>query len=395
MKKPEIKNLKIAADRIMRAAKNKERIIIYADSDLDGVGSAIIFNETLKNIGCEATEIYFPDRETDGYGITSEALNKFAHHSPALLVSLDCGIGNFKEVDMANEMGFEVIIIDHHQMLDIVPNASIIVDPKQEGDEYPFKEFANVGITYKLAGEILGDKMAGHLKEDLIQFAAIATISDMMPRIDENEEIILEGLGCLKTTWRPGIRAIYKLLKLEDLGLLDAVYKMNSFLNIRNIGKEKPYSYLLLTATDQKEAFAIAEELIEKGIEKREKIKKIGDEVRERIGVKSDEVMVFEGDKNWELVLLGVIASNLTSEKEKPVFLYKQAEKESCGSVRSYNPDYGNMVDAMKTCSDFLITYGGHPAAAGFRVKNEDVEKFRGCLADYFEKLKEKIHRVK
>lgn len=387
-KKPEIKNLKKAAERIIKAAENKERIIIYADSDLDGVGSAIIFNETLKNIGSEAVEIYFPDRETDGYGITEEALKKFEKHSPALLVSLDCGIGNFKEVDLANEMGFEVIIIDHHQMLDKIPNASIVVDPKQTGDEYPFKEFANVGITYKLAGEILGDKMAGHLKDDLIQFAAIATISDMMPRVDENEEMIMEGLGCLKTTWRPGIRAIYKLLKLDDMGLLEAVYKMNSFLNIRNIGKEKPYSYLLLTATDQKEAFAIAEELIEKGIEKREKIRKIGEQVRERIGVKSDEVMVFEGDKSWELVLLGVIASNLTSEKEKPVFLYKESENESYGSVRSYNLDYGNMVDAMKTCSDFLITFGGHPVAAGFRVKNKDIDKFKMCLTEHFEKLK-------
>jgi single-stranded-DNA-specific exonuclease len=388
MKKPEIKNLKKAAARIIEAAKNKEKIIIYADSDLDGVGSAIIFNETLKNLGVEATEIYFPDRETDGYGITHETLNKFQKHSPALLVSLDCGIGNFAEVDIANEMGFEVIIIDHHQILDRVPNASIIVDPKQEGDEYPFKEFANVGITYKLAGEILKDKLAGHLKEDLIQFAAIATISDMMPRVGENEEMIMEGLGYLKTTWRPGIRALYKMLKLDDMGLLEAVYKMNSFLTIRNVGKGKPYSYMLLTSTTQADAFSIAEELIEKGIEKREKIKRIGDEVRERIGIKSDEVMVFEGDKNWELVLLGVIASNLTSEKEKPVFLYKQADSESCGSVRSYNPDYGNMVDAMKTCSDFLITYGGHPAAAGFRVKNEDVDRFRGCLTEYFEKLK-------
>jgi single-stranded-DNA-specific exonuclease len=390
MKKPEIKNLKKAATRIIKAAKNKERIIIYADSDLDGVGSAIIFNETLKNIGAEAVEIYFPDRETDGYGITEAALLKFKKHSPALLVSLDCGIGNLKEVDIANEMGFEVIIIDHHQMLEGVPNASIIVDPKQEGDEYPFKEFANVGITYKLAGEILGDKLTGHLKEDLIQFAAIATISDMMPRVDENEEMIMEGLGYLKTTWRPGIRAIYRLLKLDDMSLLEAVYKMNSFLNIRNIGKDKPYSYLLLTTTTQAEAFVIAEELIEKGMEKREKIRKIGDEVRERIGSKSDEVMVFEGDKKWELVLLGVIASNLTSEKEKPVFLYKQSDDASFGSVRSYNPDYGNMVDAMKTCADFLITYGGHPAAAGFRVKNEDLNKFKMCLTDYFEKLKNK-----
>lgn len=393
MKKPEIKNLEKAAKRIIKAAENKERIIVYADSDLDGVGSAIIFNEVLKNIGGEAVDIYFPDREIDGYGITREALAGLKKYAPGLLVSLDCGIGNFTEVELANKMGFEVIIIDHHQMLDQIPNASIIVDPKQEGDEYPFKEFANVGITFKLAESILGDKMAGHLREDLMQFAAIATISDMMPRIEDNEQIIIEGLGYLKSTYRPGIKAIYKLLKLDELSLLEGVYKMNSFLNIRNVANKKPYSYMLLTSINQEEAFKIAEELIEKGFEKREKIRKIGDEVRERIGKKGDEVMVFEGDKNWELVLLGVIASNLASEKDKPIFLYKETEDSSCGSVRSYNPDYGNMVDAMKTCSDFLMTYGGHPVAAGFRVKNRDVKKFKMCLTDYFENIKKNLKK--
>ena len=160
MIKQKIKNIEKAAKRIKEAVKNNERIILYGDSDLDGISSVVILEEAIKNLGGHVDCAFFPDRETDGYGINLKALDMLKEKVPAILITLDLGIGNLKEVDIANEMGFEVIIIDHHEPLEGTPRASIIVDPKQGDDPYTFKGLANVGVTYNLCMELLGDNVS-------------------------------------------------------------------------------------------------------------------------------------------------------------------------------------------------------------------------------------------
>ena len=159
-----IKNIEKAAERIKKAVQNKERIILYGDSDLDGISSVVILEEAIKGLGGHVDCAFFPDRETDGYGINLKALDMLKDKVPALLITLDLGIGNIEEVDIANKMGFEVIIIDHHEVLFGVPNASIIVDPKQKDDDYPFKGLANVGIAYNLCMELVGQETSQSLK---------------------------------------------------------------------------------------------------------------------------------------------------------------------------------------------------------------------------------------
>jgi len=134
-----IKNLEKASERIKKAVANNERIILYGDSDLDGISSVVILEEAIKSLGGSASAVFFPDREKDGYGINLNALNILKDKAPALFITLDLGIGNIKEVDIANKIGFEVLIIDHHETLVGTPAASIIVDPKQESDDYAFK----------------------------------------------------------------------------------------------------------------------------------------------------------------------------------------------------------------------------------------------------------------
>ena len=130
--KTEIKNLKKTTQRILKAVQNKEKIILYGDADMDGVASVILFQETLMNLGARVSEIYFPDREEEGYGLNEKALQYLKEKTPALLIILDCGISNFEEMKLANKMGFEIIIIDHHVVLEKLPEASIIINPKQE-----------------------------------------------------------------------------------------------------------------------------------------------------------------------------------------------------------------------------------------------------------------------
>lgn len=376
----EIKNLKKVASRFLKAAKKKEKIVIYSDSDLDGVASAIILKDIIKNIGGNIAEIYFPDRESEGYGISKKSLKALKGMAPAILVSLDCGIGSVEETDLAKKMGFEVVIIDHHEILDKLPKANIIVDPKQKGDKYPFKQLANAGLVFKLAEVLL--KSNDNLMHDFMLLSAMATVADMMPKTDDNELIITEGITYLESSWRPGIKALLDSVD-SSMNLMDKVYKMNSYLNIRDVEDGMPASFRLLTASDEDEARQLAMKLIGKAEEKKRKVKDIVDEVKSIVSVKGvNEPIVFEGNSSWELVLLGIAASLLVKEYKKPVLLYKRMESESHGSVRT--PDGMNSVEAMKRFAKKLITYGGHPPASGFRVKNKYLESFKESLIDYF-----------
>ena len=377
----EIKNLKKASLRIAKAVKNKEKIIIFGDSDLDGVSSVIILKESIKNLDYKDVTIYFSDREKHGYGINKHIVKQVK--GPGLFISLDCGIANFEEVKALKKNKFDVIIIDHHEILDQgLPKADIIVDPKQKGDRYPFKQFANVGLVYKLARVLLKDKLTDNLKKDFLELAAIATIADMMPQTDDNEEIIIEGLSSLRQSWRPGIQALLSLDSIKGLSITQQVNKMNALLNIRDIEHQYPASFRLLTISSDEEAGNMVEVLMEKQIEKRKKIKDIIRQVESRI---SKDNIIFEGSSDWELILLGIVASILVQKYQRPVFLYAKNDKESQGSIRA--PSGFNVVEAMKGFSKNLITYGGHPKAAGFRIKNKYLDKFKQSLIDYFDSL--------
>ncbi len=370
-----MKNLKKAAERIKKAVKNKEKIIIYGDSDLDGIVSVIIAKEAINNLGGNIVKICFPDRE-NGHGINEKSLEKIADLAPALLIAYDFGISNLKEIEMASKMGFEVIIVDHHQVPEKLPKA-LIVNPKQEGEKYPFKELAAAGLSYYLALALF-DKIPESLKNSFLELTALATISDMMPIEKDNEEIVSKGLELIHTTWRPGIQALLKIYDTE-YGL-NRINKINSLLNIRDKDKEFPPAYTLLTCADEKEAKKIAQDLFEKNVEKKEKIGEILLEVEERIEDQSLPI-VFEGDKSWELPLLGVVASLISKRKNKPVFLYREG-KECFGTVRA--PSGFNVVDTMEKSADILKGYGGHAKAAGFTIKKEKINQFYNNLIKYF-----------
>jgi len=381
VKREEIKNLKKAAGRILKAIKNKEKIILYGDADLDGTVSVIILKETIKNLGGQVAVVYFPDREEEGYGINKEALDYLKDYAPALFVVLDCGIGNFAEVKLAKKIGFEIIIIDHHEILGKLPSASIIIDPKQKGDNYPFKDFAAAGLTYKLSQILFGKKMTDALNNDFLELAALATIADMMPRVGENKDLIKKGLSTLENTFRPGLR-VFRHIYEDGSFLSQIVPKIISVLNIGNNQNHLTQSYLLLTASDEKAAKKMALGLLEKGEERKQRIREITGEAEERVANKLEDPIFFEGDNSWSLIFLGSIASRICNRYKKPVFLFRKGEKESPGTVRT--PPGIDGVKAMIACSKFLETYGGHPQAGGFRVKNENLGKFKKCLIKYF-----------
>ncbi len=379
----EIKNLKKAANRILRAVKNKEKIILYGDSDLDGISSVIILKETLKNLGGKITAVYFPDREGEGYGLNEKALNFLKTEAPALLITLDCGIGNFAEMKLAKKMGFETIIIDHHVVLERLPEASIVVDPKQKGDTYPFKEFAATGLSFKLCQVLLEEKLSLGLKRNFLELVALATLADMMPEREDNQIFIEEGLQSLESTFRPGLKVFFEIDSIKNaLSTREKAQKIISTLNISIPQDHVNKSYLLLTTPSLTTAKILAVELLEKAEQKRIKVREIVQELEERISKKEKEPLIFEGDPSWPIILAGPVASKICYPFQKPTFIFKKGEKESQGSLRM--PKGLNGVEALISCKEFLITFGGHPPAAGFSLENKNLEKFKECLVNYF-----------
>jgi len=380
----EIKNLKKAAERIKRAILNKERIILYGDADLDGVSATILLKEAIKNLAGQISAIYFPDREKEGYGLTKEALFVLKEKAPALLITLDLGISNFEEILLAKKIGFEVIIIDHHEILDKLPKADIIVDPKQKGDKSSLQYLATVGIIYKLSEILFENKMSPELKQSFLELVALGTIADVMPREGENEVMIAQGLSSIKNSWRPGIKAFFEEKTFENYNVFQKVSKFISLLNVRDIENQLPASFRLLTASSLSEARNILSILIEKSFERKRKIEEIKEEIERRVS--EEEPLIFEGDSSWELILLGSVASTISQKYQKPTFLYKKGEKESQGTARTAKNF--DLVKAMKSCSNLLESYGGHAPAAGFRIKNENLDKFKECLIANYKQIK-------
>jgi single-stranded-DNA-specific exonuclease len=372
----EIKNLEKTAKRILEAIDKKERIILYGDSDLDGVCSVIILKDAIKNLGGNVESIYFPNRESEGYGISQEGLNFLKKFSPALLISLDCGISNFKEIEIAKELGFYVIVIDHHEILDEIPKADIVVDPKQKDDPYPFKDLATVGIVFKLSEKMLKERMANSLRKNFLELVALATLADMMPQVNENKIFIEEGLNYLKNSWRPAFQIFSKIFDLPK-----EITKVISILNVRDVENNLPASFRLLIESDFEKAKDLIEKLIEKNKERRKEIENSLNEIEEKI--KEEDQIIFEGSEKWSLSTISAIASQLCQRYKKPTFIYKMMGNESQGTVRV--PPGIDSVQWMKKCKDLLISFGGHPAASGFRIRNENLEKFKKCLIENYE----------
>ena len=382
-----IKNLQKAANRIKKAIAQRERIVLYGDADLDGVTAVLITDEAIKSLGGNVAAYYFPDREKEGYGVTPKALEYLKQYAPALLVTFDLGISNFEEVPMAKKLGFEVIVVDHHKVLGKLPKADIIVDPKQPGDTYPFKEFAACGLSLQLAKAILGKNLSDALYQSMVELAALGTIADMMVREQDNIQIIQDGLDAIPYSWRPGIRAFLESdIFASDATLEAKVQQIIGILNVRDTKDRQPGAFRLLSCLSLPKAKKMIEVFIEKNKIRREQIERAADEVRMRIFHKKSDPLTFEGSEEFEFMLLGALASIISQETNKPAFIYKKSRKELLGSVRA--PLGYDTVNAMQHCGQFLDVYGGHPQASGFRTTPDMEQGLRTCLVDYFKSKK-------
>ncbi len=376
-----IKNLAEVAQRIKQAVKKKEKIILYGDSDVDGAVAVIILKEAIERLGGKINYCYFFNKATDGHGLNKPALKFLASRSPALLILVDLGIGNYQEIALANKQGFEVIVIDHHEISEKLPPASLIIDPKQEKDEYDFKEITAGGLSYKVAQLLLqGDPEYNFFDRSFVELAGLSVIADMMPQEKDNLDIVTRGLNSLPTTNRLALQILEEKYAEESFSILYLSTKMISLLGASQVSSSshKADVFLLLSSSREGKIRRIIKRLERNLVKKRQARDEIVAAVQKGLAEEERPSFIFAGESSWPPIALGSAASRLVKLYNCPIFIYHRGKEESSGSVRC--PKNVNSVQLMSKCSKLLITFGGHAPASGFRVGNSKISQFKSCL---------------
>ncbi len=389
-------DMKKVVDRINRAIEQQEKILIYSDYDVDGITSAAVLKITLEKLGTKDLGVYLPDREKEGYGMREAAIKEAAKNKTSLIITCDLGITNFKEVDLANELGLEVIVTDHHLPLEQVPKAYAILNPNYD-QNYPCKHLAGVGVAFKLVQALLEGKKkqepdfkAEAFEKWLLDLVALGTVSDMMILLGENRTLVKYGLIVLNKTNRLGLRRLIEESKLV-LGAIDTrsiYYQLGPRLNVASRMDHANTALELVLSVNSQEAKKIASDLNKINLERQKLVENIFQELKKSFGPEpKDKILIAVGEK-WPAGVLGLIAGRLRDEYERPALaITKQKQGIMVGNGRS-TPQL-NLVETFAAVDSFLSRYGGHRRAAGFALKA--VDQLNDFMAAIKKVVEEKI----
>lgn len=369
-----------AIERINQAIQNKEKILIYGDYDADGITASVILKLTLEKLGAKAVDIYLPDREKEGYGMREEIIEKFAREGVNLIITCDVGITGNKEIELANKLGLEVIVTDHHLPPENLPSAYAIINPYCE-TKYPFKYLAGVGVVFKLVQALLHNSVSGirqpatsneAFEKWLLDLVAIGTVADNMPLLGENRTLVKYGLIVLNKTSRLGLRALLKESGLE-LGSLDTwniYYQIGPRLNAAGRLKHASTALYLLLTTSQSEAQKIAQELNQINSQRQKLVDDILQQLKISFGTEPKEKILIAQGENWPVGILGLIAGKLIDEYNRPALALSIRENDIVGSGRSIMEF--NLVELFGQAKQFLSRFGGHSKAAGLAMNDKN-----------------------
>lgn len=390
-----LKDIKKALKRIEKASRKKEKVAIFADYDADGICGAVLLKEILNVFKIEP-ETYIPDRNKEGYGLSLKGIEELAEKKVSLILTIDCGITDFEEVKLANRLGIEVIIIDHHEIpassagKPKLPSAFAIINPKQKKCKYPFKYLAATGVAFKLVQAVCKiKKLPISWEKWLLDLVAIATITDSMILLGENRTLVNYGLIVLSQTKRIGLQKLMEKARIKpvfnpqtletNLNTYTLGFILGPRLNAASRIDHGIIAYNLLISQTKNQADELAQKLESKNQERQKQMEKILKEAREKV-LKNLEKrkIIFEGDEKWTAGIVGLIAQKLTEEFWRPAFIYQKTKEFSTGSARSI-PEF-DLIKILYRCQKFLKEFGGHHEAAGFKVLNENLDNFRRKL---------------
>ena len=371
-----------AVERILKAIEDKEKVLIYGDYDVDGITSVTVLKSFLEERGLNVDE-YIPNRLDEGYGLNKPAVEKIANEKYTLMITVDCGISAIEEVKYANDLGLEIIITDHHEPGERLPEAIAIVDAKRKDNKYPFRNLAGVGVVFKLI-QAISEKIGLEEKEYLkyLDIVCIGTISDIVPLVDENRVIVKLGLKLVEQTRNIGLKTILQLSGYQKIDSTTISFGIAPRINACGRMGHQEEALKLFLSTNKEEVTQLAEKLNEYNRQRQEKEKQIFSEALEKIKKKSineDRIMVIDGE-NWHHGVIGIVASKITEMYFKPSILLCFEGDEGKGSGRSI-PGF-DLHEALTRCDESLEKFGGHSMAIGLSVKKDKLEDLRKKLDD-------------
>ena len=373
-----MKDMEIAVERIIRAIKNQEKVIIYGDYDVDGITSTTVLKKFLKDLGLEVS-YYIPNRLNEGYGLNNTAIEKIVNEGYSLMITVDCGISAIEEIDYANSLGLETIVTDHHEPGEVLPKALAVVDNKRKDSTYPFRDLAGVGVAFKLC-QAIGMKL--ELKEETylkyLDIVCVGTISDIVPLVDENRVITKLGLLLVKQTKNMGLRSIINSSGYSKVDSNTISFGVAPRINAcGRMGKAEEALELLLS-TDIYKVNELTKKLNEHNKERQEIEKNIYESAVEKIEKNhlDENRTIVVGGEDWHHGVIGIVSSKITDMYFKPSILLSFEENGTGkGSGRSI-PGF-DLHQALTKCQDTLEKFGGHSMAVGVTIKKENLEKFR------------------
>lgn len=381
-----MKDMEKATLRVVEAVKNNQRITIFADYDADGVPGAVVLYDFFKKINYQNFDVYIPDRHSEGFGLNDGAVREIEKRGTKLIVTVDCGIADANEVDLANKLKMDVVITDHHTPTGKIPKAFAVVDPKQEGCEYPFKDLCGAGVAFKLVEALIkkGDfSINTGWEKWLLDMVAIATLSDMVPLRGENRMFAYYGLKVLRLGKRPGLNALFNVLNIDRRKLSedDIVFSISPRINAASRMGDPMDAFKLMTAKDENEAVVLAKIIEKMNNERKLVVAQISKEIKHLAKERdfSNKKIIVVGKPTWKPALLGLVAGNIAEEYNCPVFLWGQdTETTFKGSCRSGGNV--NILELMTNTKDVFIEFGGHKKAGGFSVSYDNVHKIEEVL---------------
>lgn len=392
-----------AADRLWTAVQNGRRICVYGDYDADGVtGTAILF-QALRLLQA-SVDFYVPHRLEEGYGLNAEALRQIAAGGAKVVITVDCGIASIAEAEEAKRLGLELIVTDHHELKQTLPDAAVRVHPRLPGSSYPFDGLSGAGVAFKVAWALCqrasgGEKVTPRLREfllDAVALAALGLVADVMPLRDENRILVQHGLIRLGTSSLVGLKALLESAGLTAPGKLraeDIGFKLAPRLNaVGRLGCAMLVVELLTTASAQRAA-ELARYLDTQNQDRQRLERRILSEAREqvaRLDLEHAPALVL-ADRNWHPGVIGIVAGRLVEQYGRPVLLIgirkDPAEPDGIGQGSGRSIPGFPLHEALQACDEQLLSHGGHRAAAGFRIRPELIDSLRDRFCAYTDRF--------
>lgn len=378
----QLKGMEQALERLERAIARGEPIAVYGDYDVDGVTATAMLVQVLQILGAHVRP-YIPHRETEGYGLNSEALRGLAEAGIRVVITVDCGARAVTEAALARSIGLDLILTDHHLPGEVLPEA-VLINPKQPDCPYPFKELAGVGVAYKLvqALKVLYPH-APFEPEDFLDLVALGTVADIVPLLGENRALVARGLERLRTPARVGLQALYQVAGLEasrvDPWAISFILAPR--LNAAGRLEHALAAYHLLMTADPAKAITLAEELDRQNRE-RQALTQATEEAARAMAIPDDQIpwLIFAASEDFRPGVVGLAAGRLAEAFHRPAVVISLMGEEGRGSARSI-PEF-HITQALDACADLLVRHGGHAAAAGFVVRRENLERLRERLQE-------------